>query len=925
MFRLLGIALREAGMGNGEWGMGNSEDKSLSCHAFKLGMGSEQDARTTRISQFLTLWFKPKFLKYLGLAISVTLMTLLLNLTISPTVATVPELETTAQTSPVIESLTANTSQLVQQGKNDYQTGHYAAAITIWKQALDTFTTQGDTLNQAMVLSNLALAYRQLGQWHEANQAIETSLNLLSTPNPNTSQNHLKILAQALNTQGHLQLAQGQAELALATWEQATKTYQQVGDETGVTRSLINQTQAMRALGLYLRARNLLDQIRQTLTAQPDSLTKIAGLRSLGDLLRITGDLNQSRQILEQSLAIAKTLPSPPDSTAILFSLGNTARSQHQIEDAIQFYQQAAATTLSPTLKFQAQANQLSLFVETQQFQTARQLWTQLQPQLAQLPVSRQTLYAQINVARSLMQMGNVETRHDASGNAPEIAQLLATITQQARTLNDRQVESYALGYLGQLYEQTQQLANAQTLTEQALTLAQSLNAPELAYRWQWQLGRLLKTQGNAQSAIAAYDQAVNTLQALRTDLVAINDTVQFSFRESVEPVYREFAGLLLQPLPGEEEVSQAHLKQAREVIESLQLAELDNFFQEACLTSQPQQIDQIDPTAAVFYPIILPDRLEVILSLPGQPLRHYATQASSVQVEQIIHQMRQSFRPTSLKKERLTLAQNLYDWLIRPAETELAQSNITTLVFVLDASLRNLPMAALYDGQQYLVETYSLAVAPSLHLLSPQPLIPERLQVLTAGVSQSISGFSPLPGVEWELSQITNKVPALQLLNQDFTSVNLTDNLQTQPFSVVHLATHGQFSSDPEETFILAWDKKIQAKDFETILRSTQADPDYPIELLVLSACQTATGDQRAALGLAGIATRSGARSTLATLWSVQDNSTAQLMVEFYQELNQGTLNKATALRHAQLSLLQQGYNHPYYWAPFILVGNWL
>jgi len=900
--------------------MGNSEDKSLSCHAFKLGMGSEQDARTTRISQFLTLWFKPKFLKYLGLAISVTLMTLLLNLPISPTVATVTQVETTAQTSPVIESLTANTSQLVHQGKNDYQRGQYAAAITVWKQALETFTTQGDTLNQAMVLSNLALAYRQLGQWHEANQAIETSLNLLSTPNPNTSQNPLKILAQALNTQGHLQLAQGQAELALATWEQATKTYQQVGDETGVTRSLINQTHAMRALGLYLRARNLLDQIRQTLAAQPDSLTKIAGLRSLGDLLRITGDLNQSRQILDQSLAIAKTLPSSPDSTAILFSLGNTARSQNQIEDAIQFYQQAAATTVSPTLQFQAQANQLSLFVETQQQQTARQLWTQLQPQLAQLPVSRQTLYAQINVARSLMQMN-----HDASGNAPEIAQLLATITQQARTLKDRQVESYALGYLGQLYEQTQQLANAQTLTEQALTLAQSIKAPELAYRWQWQLGRLLKAQGNPQSAIAAYDQAVNTLQALRTDLVAINDTVQFSFRESVEPVYREFVGLLLQPLPGEEEVSQAHLQQAREVIESLQLAELDNFFQEACLTSQSQQIDYIDPTAAVFYPIILPDRLEVILSLPGQPLRHYATQASSVQVEDIIHQMRQSLRPTSLKKERLTLAQNLYDWLIRPAETALTQSNITTLVFVLDGSLRNLPMAALYDGEHYLVETYSLAIAPSLHLLSPQPLIPERLQVLTAGVSQSIPGFSPLPAVEWELSQITNQVPALQLLNQDFTSVNLTDNLQTQPFSVVHLATHGQFSSDPEETFILAWDKKIKAKDFETLLRSTQAEPDDPIELLVLSACQTAIGDQRAALGLAGIATRSGARSTLATLWSVQDDSTAQLMVEFYKELNQGTLNKATALRHAQLSLLQQGYNHPYYWAPFILVGNWL
>ncbi|HBL10917.1 MAG TPA: hypothetical protein DD379_05835, partial [Cyanobacteria bacterium UBA11162] len=137
--------------------------------------------------------------------------------------------------------------------------------------------------------------------------------------------------------------------------------------------------------------------------------------------------------------------------------------------------------------------------------------------------------------------------------------------------------------------------------------------------------------------------------------------------------------------------------------------------------------------------------------------------------------------------------------------------------------------------------------------------------------------------------------------------------------------ATHGQFSSNPEQTFILTWDEKIKVKEFEDLLRFREQGSANPIELLVLSACQTAAGDKRAALGLAGVAVRSGARSTLATLWSVKDQSTAQLMSEFYQELSKG-VRKAEALRTAQLNLLKQPkYEHPFYWAPFVLVGNWL
>jgi CHAT domain-containing protein/uncharacterized protein HemY len=894
-----------------------------------------------------------KFLKYLGLGSFTFLLTVVLGLGGYPMIARMARVDAAVPDSSAVQFSTGNASQLVQEGLQRYQSGQFAAAVTVWKQAADTFAAQGDRFNQAMVLSNLALAYHQLGQWTEANGAITSSLQLL--PTKNTATDHLRILAQALNTQGKLQLAQGQAEQALTTWQKAAETYQQVGDKTGVARSLINQAQALRVLGFYQRVNSTLEQASQILQDQPDSAIKAAGLLSFGDALRLVGDLKQSQEVLQQSLTISQQLKSPGAIASAFLSLGNTAQAQQQPDEAFKYYQQAIANSTSPTTTLQAQLNQLRLLIESKKWQEAQALGTKIQPQLSSLPATRTAIYAQINFTQSLMKLWN-QRSEVGSREAPTLqtaGQILATSIQQAKELGDLKAQSYALGYLGQIYEQTQQWSEAQRLTEEALLLAQSSNAPDIAYLWQWQLGRLLKVQageGKANSAtytsaIAAYKEAINTLNSLRNDLVATNLDLQFSFRESVEPVYRQLVGLLLQPpltppvappftksltpplsKGGLGGVSQENLQQAREVIESLQLAELDNFFREACLNARPEQIDRVDREAAVIYPIILPDRLEVILSLPNQPLRHYATSIPQSELKSVLGKMRRALRRTAFDKERLPLAQQVYDWLIRPAESDLAASEIKTLVFALDGELKNLPMAVLHDGQQYLLEKYSIALTPSLQLLEPRPLTREHIKLLVGGLSEARLGFSPLPGVESEVKQIGSKITAQVLLNQQFTSAALQDQINAAPFSVVHLATHGQFSSNAENTFILAWDKPINVNELSGLLQARAKNERQPIELLVLSACQTAAGDNRAALGLAGVAVRSGARSTLATLWSVDDQSTSSFMVEFYQALAQSNVTKAQALRHAQLALLKQPqFRHPYYWAPFVLLGNWL
>ncbi|OCR02766.1 hypothetical protein BCD67_18045 [Oscillatoriales cyanobacterium USR001] len=836
------------------------------------------------------------------------------------------------------QSSSLNTSAtLEQQAQQLYETGRFTDAIALLQHLIVDYIAQKDRLAQARALRNLALVYHQTGERAKANQAITDSLNQLNQIENNSDS--IKILAQILEVRGQLELSSGNSEKSLETWKQAAEKYKQIGDITGGIRNQINQAQSLQVLGLYSQAIKKLKTVKESLQNQPDSLLKARGFQSLGDALRVVGDLTQSQEVLQQSLAIAEKLQSPQALTATLISLGNTYRTQQKPALALDFYQQAIQKSPTPLHTIEAKLNQLSIFLEQENLSSAKLLAPNIQLLFEKLPASRNLVYAKINLAHSLIKIEELtgekeQINSDRIHNYQNTAQLLASSVQIAQSLQDTRAESYAIGNLGKLYEQNKQWNEAKKLTDRALLLAQSVNAADIAYQWQWQLGRIMTVQGERKSAIAAYSSAVKTLQSLRSDLVSISSDVQFSFRESVEPVYRELVGLLLQPTsnsPYQDDtrgVEQSVLIQARQIIEALQVAELDNFFRDACLDVIPVQIDQIDPKAAIFYPIILRDRLEVIVKLPDLPLRHYTTFIPEEQVEETLRKLREGLTRSLVRgilKIFLEPSQKTYNWLIRPIETDLAKSGIKTVVFVLDGSLRNIPMAALHDGQQYLVQKYSIAITPGLQLVDAKPLARNRLKILTGGLSEARQGFDALPGVETELQRIGAEVPTTKLLNQAFTEANLKSTINSFPFPVIHLATHGEFSSKAENTFILAWDERINAKELDNLLRGNTRN-SRPIDLLVLSACRTAVGDKRAALGLAGVAVRAGARSTMASLWYVSDEATAFLMTKFYEELAKNDMTKAETLRRAQQALLQdKKFSHPYYWAAFVLVGNWL
>ena len=820
---------------------------------------------------------------------------------------------------------TAKAFELLEEGKLLYEQGRLAETVTLWQQALEQYQQQGESLGQVLSLNYLSLVYQDLGKWQLAQGAIANSFDIINTiPNPSP-----QLLAQLFNSQGSLELAQGQTEAALASWEKAETLYGQVDDQLGVVGSRINQAQALQSLGFYGRSQDLLQEITSELEGLSNTTVKITGLRSLGLAFKVLGNLESAQQLLEESLQSSQQLNLTQETAATLFALGNLQRSLGNDSQALAFYQQAIQIAPNKITQIEAQLNQLSLLITLEKWQQVEQLYPQIQANLSQVHPSRVSIYAQVNLGESLLKY------QEATEQNLNIAPLLAQAVVQGKSLQDHRSTSYALGTLAKIYEKYGQWQDAQKLTEEALQFAEIINAGDISYQWQWQLARILKAQGKLEQAIAVNTKAVETLQSIRSDLAAINSEFQFSFQEQVEPVYRQLVQLLLTS-PSGEDIPQENLAQAREVIESLQLAELDNFFRDACLDAQPINIDQLDSKAAVIYPIILSDRLAVIISLPNNKFYYHQTRLNKIQIENTLEGFLQSLNPAFSNQLRLKLAETIYQWLIKPAESKLAENKIESLVFVLDGFLRNLPMSALYDGQQYLLEKYNIALAPGLQLINSTPLQEQKIEAVTAGISASNQGFAALPGVEKELDEIADSINSQKLLNEQFTKSTLQDEITNSSFPVVHLATHGKFSSNPEETFVLTWDAQIKVKDFQNILNLRRRRNLNPVELLVLSACETALGDRKAALGLAGMAVRSGARSTIATLWSVKDDSTALLMTEFYQELSQAnqSVSKAQALREAQLKLLRShsvsggespNYQHPFYWAAFVLVGNWL
>jgi len=489
----------------------------------------------------------------------------------------------------------------------------------------------------------------------------------------------------------------------------------------------------------------------------------------------------------------------------------------------------------------------------------------------------------------------------------------------------DKRAESYALGYIGGLYLDEDRYAEALDYSRQAAFLAQLTESPEGLYVWQWQIARALRGIGETDAAVAAYRQSIATLNQIKSSLVAGSAE---SFRERVGPVFFELADLLLENVAALEDPAtvERDLRVVRETIEQVKVAEVQDYFNNACMVGSggAEAVESVAATAAIIYPILFDDRVELLVSLPSG-LKRYRSEVSLNELTREVRAFRRKIERYDGRDDYLDHGYRLYRWLIQPAVADIEADGVDTLVMVPDGPLRTIPMSALYDGQRFMIERFAFATTPGLTLTSPQPLERENVETLAVGLTQAVQGFSALPNVGAELDSINRRFQTTTYRDEEFRGDRVEAEIAQGDYSIVHIATHGQFDSDHTRSFLLTYDDKLTMNELRETIGARRFQED-PVELLVLSACETAAGDDRAALGLAGVALQAGARTAVATLWFINDESTADMIAEFYRQLEETQLSKAEALRAAQLYLLEQPrYRHPSYWAPFLLIGNWL
>ncbi len=693
-----------------------------------------------------------------------------------------------------------------------------------------------------------------------------------------------------------------------------------VGSPTAT--QLLTNAAALRDQG---RVQESLPLLHQALDQAPDPAARALALGGLSDAWLLLRRLEPATRTADQALALARQSGDPAVLATALNHRGNLEMARDNPAAALAHYREAAALAgraADPALEAALLINRVHAHLALGDPTAAGAALDLALERTRTLPPSQDRVGNLLALGNLALELPRTPQRLRQAHDVLSTALTLAA-TQDERT------RSQAAGSLAEVYLATDQPEHARRLLAQALFHAATADAPELAARWHWRSGRLHR-QRDPVAAGKAFRQAIDELRRIRPALVYGVRGQRRAFRDELGGVYLDLAELLLGQAAAEKgETRHRRLREARAVMEDFKTVELENYYQDACVAAHQARYPDLElerlisPGTAVLYPIVLPRRTALLLSLADGSLRQFDAGVDAEQLRQAAAAFRSRLQQSGNPRRLLVQAQELYDWLIRPLEASLAEHAVHTLVVAPDDLLRTIPFAALHDGQDYLLRRFALVVSPGLTLTTPSASR-DRPELLLSGLSQSVQGYGELPYVGIEIQEISALYGGTRLLDETFIERTVHRELSGRAYSMVSFATHARFGGDLGQSFLLTYDERITLDELQDLI-SLGRLRDQPLELLVLSACETAEGDERAALGLAGVAIKAGARSVMASLWAVSDRSTAELVPAFFQRLRDADASKAQALQSAQLTLLDHPrFSHPFYWAPFILIGNW-
>jgi CHAT domain-containing protein/lipopolysaccharide biosynthesis regulator YciM len=787
--------------------------------------------------------------------------------------------------------------------------GQYERAIDLYEQRLEITREIGDRLGEGIALGNLGNTYHSLSQYERAIDFYEQSLAIAREIGDRDGE------GRTLGNLGLVYFRLGQYERAIDFYEQSLVIAREIGNRTGEGIALGNLGGTYYSLGQYERAIDFYEQSLVIAREIGDRAGEGPALGNLGEAYRRLGQYERAIDFHEQRLAIAREIGDRAGEGAALGNLGVVYNSLGQADRALEQYGQAVALF-----------NQLGVRAGEALFLSniGILLNDRDQPELAII-----FLKASVDIRE--------EIRGNLSGLDTELQQSFTdTVADDYRLLadlllqQDRILEAQRVLDLLKVQELDDYLNNIQRTARTASGVEYLEAEEEILERYDALQTRAI-TLGQERAQLAAKTARTPGETARLQELIQLEQALAAEFNSFAD----SDAVLAL--------LDRLSVRTVRQTVGLEELSALRN------------QLDDLD--AALIYPLILDDRLELIITTADtEPLRR-TIPVGRVDLNAAITDFRQVLEDPG--QDPLPAAQQLYRWLVKPLEADLAAAGVTNLIYAPDSSLRYVPLAALHDGDQWLVEKgYRInhITAASLQELTAQP--PTEPRILAGAFADEGTvhtvGESQLRGLYYageEVSQLQATLPNLQaLFDRAFSLAAVTTELGS--VNILHFATHAVFlTGDPSESFILFGNGEAPT------LRDIGTWSLSGIDLVVLSACETGLGgfdnNGEQILGLGYQFQQRGAKAVVASLWRVSDPGTHALMTGFYGGLDQGQ-TKAEALRAAQVALITDqsvttggplragarptaedgralganalpGYSHPYYWAPFILIGNGL
>ena len=698
-----------------------------------------------------------------------------------------------------------------------------------------------------------------------------------------------------------------------------------ISKQSSELRDKLAQGEAYRDSGSFELAENEFITVLSQAEKSGDKLTQVMASAALGYNYYLSRNDLKAQSLLERSNTLVKSVNSPRLAALIEDYLGMLFVSLNLPEKATVNFENAlknARLVSDNDLIAGIQVNQAQL--EQDDLKHLNQLKA-IKQDVLKLNNRQLKIKLLLNMGEQLF---TIPTDKFVDSNRQELFKTSYDTLYQAYVLadadNEIRLRSQAEGYLARLYSNQ----DALDWLDKAISDAQQVNAIDLLMQWEKQSADIFRAKGDYDAALKSYKRSVKWLADIRYGLL---------------------------------------IKEAIDSMETIKQTELEDFFKDRCLIDEKTVTNLKDinlPGIGIIYPIILSDRLELLFKDGSNT--HFEQKTvlvsssevvlTSTEMAQFLRQGQGNYRKASRK---------LYEWLLKPFDSELKEKGLTTLIYVPDGTLRKIPFSALLNGKTFAVEEYTIATLPGLNIKNaitnrdkkPKALIaalskPDGASIdellnysansgLTEGEqsliksheSQSTSSSTKitrealvddlsLPAVNDEVKSLQKNIDNTTMLNESFTSGGFKDSVSSRDYSIVHVASHGYFGKSADQSFVMAYDHTVKLGEFQSFLGYDKSNKN-PIDLLTLSACQTAEGDDRALLGFSGMAIKTNALSAIGTLWSVNDDATAKFMDAFYSSMTK--YSKAQALRQAQLYFLTKDeLKHPHYWAPFIMVGNW-